>query len=170
MAFLETPRKFYEQFVLPNFTDYMSKTDDARLGLNAVIACWHLSDWVWRDRPAYWSPLTDGCKGSRPKERFLTYIKRQCPELDVLNSLANGTKHFLTRDDGYHSVELIKGIFYDPGMAHPVGIAPLGVIGKEPDWLLVEAPDPSGLGSIGLVEVLRRTVNWWPAFLDQHGL
>ena len=56
---------------------------------NSVVCAmfaWHLVDWVYNEYPALAS-------GHASKTSFQQFVKSQCPSMDYMQDVANGTKH-----------------------------------------------------------------------------
>lgn len=169
MPFVQTPRDFMEKIVVPNWEDYRKVPDNERLALNAVLSCWHLSDWVWRGRnPEYWEPMTKRKSGDNGKQRFLTMLVEDMPKLEMLRSLSNGGKHFL--DDLRHAqtYPMIDVLVtpYDPETQTEGKI----VFGDKHLDVRYEPKDGSDLVVEPLTFTMEPVISWWPRFLARHGL
>src|SRR4051794_1733090 len=89
--------KAYREYVRARDT----MDDDTRRDavLNCAMSVWHVSDWAWsgmadlgRDRPEFAQFL--GVSGRRPaKDDLVTWALRTCPELEICQSICNGSKH-----------------------------------------------------------------------------
>lgn len=56
---------------------------------NAVICailCWHIVEWIYQE-------YTDQLVAYDSKRKFQDEIKKQCPSLDYMQDIANGSKH-----------------------------------------------------------------------------
>jgi len=60
-------------------------TSASKAVITAILG-WSLCDWVYNEFPGI--PLVH-----RKKSDFQTFVKTQCPSLDYLQDIANGTKH-----------------------------------------------------------------------------
>ncbi len=67
--------------------------------INGFITAWHLIDWVWMgisqtDRHDPSLNQLFGVSGRRPiKEDFISWVIRECPDMEICQSICNGTKH-----------------------------------------------------------------------------
>ncbi|MGO7018396.1 hypothetical protein [Rhizobium leguminosarum] len=67
--------------------------------LNGMITSWHLVDWVWAGISQENRRDPDLCKlfgippGRPTKNDFLAWVLRECPEMQICQSICNGTKH-----------------------------------------------------------------------------
>lgn len=66
--------------------------------LNCAIPAWHVCDWAWasitdagRTRPEFAQLL--GVTGRPTKSDLVSWALRSCPELEICQSICNGTKH-----------------------------------------------------------------------------
>lgn len=87
---------FYQK-LLEDFDDYMNRPDSARHAMNCAITAHHLADWVWGD----FVKSDDQLKrtlGLRKKEDFMAWIDSQTVWYGVVQSLSNGSKHFLRKE------------------------------------------------------------------------
>jgi hypothetical protein len=75
-------------------------SDDRRdAAINCAITAWHLTDWIWTgmartcaSRPEVATLL--GVSGRLPtKVDFIKWAVRKCPELEICQSICNGSKH-----------------------------------------------------------------------------
>jgi hypothetical protein len=72
--------------------------------INAAIAAWHLTDWVWKFHRA---KLTKTYKVDSVS-KFQAAIKAECPDLAVCDIIANAAKHGGKADDKPDRPELIS--------------------------------------------------------------
>jgi hypothetical protein len=93
-----TPLLYYEHFVVPNFEDYLVRPDDIRLGFNAVLPAFQLSDVMfafYQDEDAskisQWPELQD----------FKNYLADRQPYFRTIQSLATAYKHLRLTDALY---------------------------------------------------------------------
>src|ERR1700685_962214 len=97
---IATSHDFYAVLV-QDFDDFMDNQSSSRHALHCAITAYHLHEWVWGD----WLKTdfdTWKALGIRDKESFLAWIDHACPWFPVIQSLANGTKHFI-RDQDFES-------------------------------------------------------------------
>lgn len=82
-----------------------TSSDDRRdAAINCAITAWHLTDWIWAgissttaSRPEVAELL--GVRGRRPeKDDFVKWAIRNCPALEICQSICNGSKHVSCRD------------------------------------------------------------------------
>lgn len=75
--------------------------DDSRRDavLNCAMTVWHVTDWAWAGLAAQgrWKPefleLLGVVSRNVKKEDFVGWVVRECPELEICQSICNGTKH-----------------------------------------------------------------------------
>jgi len=131
---------------------------DPDAALNCILSLYHLHEWVWaswlKQRPAALLRL-----GIRKDIRsFKAWLDANCPHFDLVQELANGTKHCRPA----HSTKHIKG--YGRG---PWGVGPFGA-----PYLLIDLGEENAPASRYLVAstVLRAVVGFWISFFATHGI
>ncbi|MFM0072603.1 hypothetical protein PQQ86_15715 [Paraburkholderia sediminicola] len=80
-------------------TNAASNDDRRDAAINCAITLWHMNDWVWngiaaaaRDKPELKDLL--GVTGRRlTKDDLVKWAVSACPELNVCQSICNGSKH-----------------------------------------------------------------------------
>jgi hypothetical protein len=67
-----------------------AQSDDDRrdAAINGAITLWHMNDWVWNG-------ITESGR-NRPELKTLLAV-RECPELEICQSICNGSKHGVCR-------------------------------------------------------------------------
>lgn len=71
--------------------DYIEFSNDktsSRVALNCAMTSWHLTEWIYNE-------FNTQLKLSFPTlPTFQSFIKVQCPSLQIMHDIANGTKHY----------------------------------------------------------------------------
>lgn len=92
MNYLSFDIKTTEDFLKKLLADYkefcIDKTS-SRLALNCAMTSWHLTDWTYNEFNLEVS------KQFKTLGSFQKDIKDKCPSLQIMQDLANGTKHYL---------------------------------------------------------------------------
>lgn len=91
------------QMVHKLFREYQRYTDDRRdAAINGAITAWHLCEWVWvgiteLDRRSVEIAGVLGVSG-RPmtSNDVVLWALRECPSLEICQSICNGTKHVIS--------------------------------------------------------------------------
>jgi hypothetical protein len=106
-----------------DYTDFKAQSDSARHALNCLTTAYHLHEWVWGDwlktDYATWNML-----GIRDEASFKKWLDDAWPGFALVQSLANGAKHFarrITVEAKRVETERIAG--YGSG---PYGVGPYG--------------------------------------------
>jgi hypothetical protein len=83
--------------------DAQSNDDRCDAAINAAITLWHMNDWVWngitvagRDKLEL-KRLLNVPNRSVKKDDFVSWAVSQCPELEICQSICNGSKHVVCR-------------------------------------------------------------------------
>lgn len=137
------------------YHDFKAEPDSTRHALNCIITAYHLHEWIWGDwlksDYATWKRL-----GIRDDESFKKWLDGACPGFNVMQSLANGAKHFIRRT----TVETERVAGYGCG---PHGIGPYG----QP-YLLIDY----GAGAVErwqtAEQLLDDAVAFWRKFFETH--
>lgn len=90
-------RKAWREYVRAK--DASNDEDQRDSILNCAISAWHVCDWAWfsitdagRTRPEFAQVL--GVAGRNPtKDDLVFWAVRSCPDLQICQSICNGTKH-----------------------------------------------------------------------------
>jgi hypothetical protein len=88
------------------FRDYLADGLSSRKAVMSAMLCWHIADWVYAESAALQSKF--------PKlVDFHRHITSQCPSLQVMQDVTNGTKHrdLRTRRAGIVRTEPRHGAF-----------------------------------------------------------
>lgn len=150
-----TSRDFYAKLVA-DFDDFMAVPDSGRLALNCTITAYHLYEWVWGDwlKNDY---AVQKALGIRDRDSFVAWIRRASVWFAIVESLANGTKHFI-RNQGFETMRVIG---YGEG---PYGVGPYGR-----GYLLIDYGESAGehrwMPAAHLLEVV---VRFWRDFFKKY--
>jgi len=125
--------------------------------INGILSAYHLPEWVW----ARW--LKSQCQKQLrgqfviDKQSFIGWVAVQCPNFDLLQQLANGSKHCSPVTT---PTERIAG----DGVG-PYGIGPYGR-----PYLLIEVADGQGVAGSRYTTgdtVLSEVVEFWRSFFGE---
>jgi len=169
MMMLNSPRDYFNDYVLHNFEEYKRDKAKMQTALNAVLSSYHLSDWLYIENGAnkdtgYWKinfpAWPNGNKSHRKK--YEEYLAGECPYLGTLKAIANGTKHMYDPSKGH-----IKPHKYIPVARPwgPIGWPRNGAGMKQFPSLITVQHDGR---EIDIYTVLLKTIQWWPNFLTRH--
>jgi hypothetical protein len=83
--------------MIQDYDDFVVDTSSARHAINCVTSAFHLAEWIWGDwlKDDYhtWQKLK-----IRDRESFLAWIDGAEPWFPVIQAIANGGKHFGSRN------------------------------------------------------------------------
>ena len=96
-----TPVEFFQEFVKKNWQEFQCNTGDRRIGFNAAVTAFHMSDYMFE----YY-------KDKEPKilwfaETRAEYIRGLChetPDFQHIQSIANAFKHLKTQEKPWVTV------------------------------------------------------------------
>lgn len=84
---------FY-RLMIENYDDFVENSGSSRHAINCAISTFHIAEWIWGDWLstdfAVWKKLD----GVRDLDTFKAWIDRQTPFFQVVQGIANGSKHF----------------------------------------------------------------------------
>jgi hypothetical protein len=151
---INNARDFYQK-LLEDFDDYMGQQDSARHAMNCAITAHHLADWVWGDFVKGDATLKAKL-GISDIHDFRRWIDTQSVWYGVVQSLSNGSKHFIR--ENAKGTQKIEGF----GMGG-FGQGPFGQ-----SYLAIEVgpTDPKNMAVSMLLEVV---IRFWRNFLKRHG-
>jgi hypothetical protein len=82
---INTTALFFRKLIEDHEDFYKDRTS-SRVALNCVMTAWHLHEWVYNEY---------NLSSTYPKLRiYQDYLKVSCPSFQLMQDLANGTKHF----------------------------------------------------------------------------
>ena len=156
-----TPYSFYELFVYPNYEDYVKLPGNVRLGFNAALSAFQMTDiflnYYQRENPdvvALWS-------GRTGKKKLLEKLCENQPHFLTIQSVATVYKHLYV-NDGFYTVG-------SPAALWGVRISdqfPSLEYDCEREDVIVSRTDGSQVSlRLALEEVVE---SMWPDFLEEH--
>ena len=81
---------YLDELVRPTYADFIKDALSSRKAITCVVFAWHLNDWIW----AQHKTELQKNPGLKEKRDYIQFLFEMCPELEVLQDLANGSKHF----------------------------------------------------------------------------
>jgi|ERR1700733_15319167 hypothetical protein len=145
---------FYQK-LLEDFDDFMQQQDSARHAMNCAITAHHMADWVWGD----FIKSNAGLKaklGIKGKDDFMRWIDTQTVWYGLVQSLSNGSKHFIRKAaEGTQKIEGFGMGGYGQG---PYGMSYLAIE--------ISATDPRFLP---INQLLESVIRFWRDFLRDNG-
>ena len=157
--FAITDAKSFLNKVTNDYDALQGNIADSGLAMNCILSTYHLHEWVW----AHW--LKNKIKTNptivghliRNKNDFISWLSDKCPHFDVIQNLANGSKHC----SPVHSTSKIEGF----GMG-PYGIGPYNMA-----YLLVDMDDnglPADKRYLVASEILKDSIAFWKTFFENY--
>lgn len=151
-----TARDFYAMLV-EDFDDFMSEPHSARRAMHCAITAYHIHDWIWADWLKDDDQLRVALGIGNKKGDFASWLSNGSPWFAMIASVANGTKHFITRT-GFDTVRVAP--------AGP-GEIPTGPYGK--GYLIFDLGEDAQEHRIQPVaHILEVVVRLWRDFLRRY--
>ena len=145
-------RDFYQK-LLEDFDDFMQQPDSARHAMNCAITAHHMADWVWGDFVKSDAALKAKL-GVRDIHDFLRWIDTQTVWYGLVQSLSNGSKHFIRK--AAEGTQKIEG--------YGMGGYGQGPFGRSYLAIEVSPTDPVTLAAVSaLLLVVAALSSWVPA-------
>lgn len=141
-----------------NYKRVEADISDAGVALDCILTLYHLHEWVWalwlKDRRDVRNKL--GLKNG--KSDFLVWLDVNCPHFQLVQELANGTKHC----SPVHPTRKVAGF----------GVGPFGVGPFGKPYLLIDLGDASEPAQRYLVasNVMKDNLAFWETFVEEHGI
>jgi hypothetical protein len=156
MFSIETPGNFLvkvESDAAALNADYAN----AGLAVNSILSLYHLHEWIWAKHFKATRPFELNGKTIRDKKDFIKWCDEHCPNFNLVQELANGTKHC----SPVHSTTKIKG--FGEG---PWGIGPYGMA-----YLLIDLGEAEGSERWKIAHaVVTETAAFWRSFVNLHAI
>jgi hypothetical protein len=97
---IQTPQEFWENVVVHDYNDFMSRIDDLRLAFHCAISLFHMSDWIFQTHQTNILAnirFKDRKSGqSKPVTRaseFANFVSDAHPDFELIRQIANTAKH-----------------------------------------------------------------------------
>jgi hypothetical protein len=85
---IKTSEAFFKK-LQEDYKEFCIDKTSSRVALNCAMTAWHLTEWIFKE---YYSQLISAYSTLLA---FQIDIKRQCPSLQIMHDLTNGTKHYI---------------------------------------------------------------------------
>ena len=103
-------KKYWDEFVEPDFQDYVAQQGDLRRAFHCAISLFHMADWIYKEKGLpYWQSaglqFTDrtGAQVTVHDDRsFGNAIAKIDPNFELIRNIANSVKHFSLTRRGSH--------------------------------------------------------------------
>ena len=102
---IRTARDFLDELLRPAHADFMKDPLSSRKAIGCAIFAWHLRDWVW----AQYKTELHTELGLRKRADLDHLLFAACPEFEIIQELANGSKHFKGEGSAVAGTELAHG-------------------------------------------------------------
>jgi hypothetical protein len=87
-----TARDFYAMLV-EDFDDFVAEPHSVRRALHCAISAYHMYDWVWADWLKEDRQLRSTLGIGSKKSDFADWLRQRSPWFQMVEAVANGTKH-----------------------------------------------------------------------------
>lgn len=115
---IHTARNYLDELLRPAYEDFTKDALSNRKAIACVIFAWHLHDWVW----AQYKTELQVNLGLKTKADYDHYLFAECPELVVLQDLANGAKHFKSNRSTVAGTKLGSQFCFGPPCSYPIAL------------------------------------------------
>ncbi len=100
-------KDFYNKLI-DDYNDFNSDTTSSRLAINCAMTAWHLGEWLYSE----YKPQLQATFNTW--DHYRDYLKsNECVQLEIMQRITNGSKHFLTarRNEKVQGTEKHIGAF-----------------------------------------------------------
>ena len=103
-------KKYWDEFVEPDFQDYVAQQGDLRSAFHCAISLFHMADWIYKEKGlTYWQNVglqfTDknGAQVAVHNDKsFANALVTIDPNFELVRNIANSVKHFSLTKPGAH--------------------------------------------------------------------
>ena len=113
---INNARDFYQK-LLEDFDDFMQQLDLARHAMNCAVTAHHMADWVWGDFVKGDAALKAKL-GVKDKNGFMAWIDSQTVWYGLVQSISNGSKHFIRENGGQAPKRCRASVWAGSGRDH----------------------------------------------------
>lgn len=146
-----TARDYLDQLVHHSCEDLAHDPASSKAGITAAIFCWHLHDWVWAEHKQL---LRANLGLENDIDDFCRFLIEHCAELEVIQGVANGSKHFKTDPDQKEPTSTARG-WVGPGWVAP-------------GWVGMDLNIDFRGKNVQFMDILSACVKYWDEFFQAH--
>jgi hypothetical protein len=102
---------FFFNDLKEEYAVYRENIISSRIAINCALRAWHLTEWIYKEYNL--------CTQFFEIHLYQKHIKSECPSLQIMQDISNGSKHFMITKYPPHvkNTELQEGC-YDPNYYH----------------------------------------------------
>lgn len=141
---------FY-RLMIENYDDFVENSGSSRHAINCAISAFHIAEWIWGDWLSTDYEAWKRLEGVRDRDSFMAWLDRQTPLFQVVQGIANGSKHFARAARNTRAT----GSYVEDGYVEP---------SYQQQYLEVEQ-NGQWIEAIIIIEEL---VMFWHSFLSTH--
>jgi hypothetical protein len=147
---IHTAADFFDK-LQQEYQDFVDDPLSSRHAINCALTAWHLIDWTWAGHKEVVRGLEPSIK---TKHEFVRYVISQCPELAIMQCIANGSKHFQQSRSKVKSTRLHGGAF-SRGFSRGFNISTLDVVLDDGSTVTFD-------------DIAETVVEYWSSFFNTH--
>ena len=144
---IRTAHDYLTELVHASYKEYVADQLSSRKAIGCAIFAWHLNEWVWAQHKAQLRVRLS----LKKYEDYRRFLFTECPELKVIQDLANGSKHFQSDGSTVKNTKLSHGHL-------------MGLLALTQSHLVVETG--SGLNFANIL--LSKVMSFWDDFFKKH--
>lgn len=144
----------YHRKLRDEWNDFRDNQDSPSKATTAFTTAYHLIEWYWAAKVKKDATLRSHL-GVHSKDEFGDYCRRYCPELEIAQDIANGTKRFATNSRAVQNTTKAGGWDETPWDVAPWDETSLLLKLKVGHWVLAR-------------DVLLKLVAFWNNFDHDH--
>jgi hypothetical protein len=105
---IDTCKKYWSEFVVPDFQDYEADQGSIRKAFHCAISLFHMADWIFTERDlTYWRSKDITFKNKNgesvavsDEKAFANALADIDRHFELIRNIANSAKHFYLKKDG----------------------------------------------------------------------
>ena len=162
-----TQQEYWDQVVVPDYSDFIAKIDDLRMAFHCAISLFHMHDWIYIthklviDQSFQFKNRKTGALTPVSDEiQFANAIEDVHPDFVLVREIANTAKHLSLRNVSSHAARTVV-----MGTGWGEGSWGQGPYGGAPRTMLIGL---SGQPDIEFFSIAESVYNMWPNLRAKH--
>jgi hypothetical protein len=147
---IRTPEDFLRK-LQEEYQDFFNDPTSSRHAINCAMTAWHLTDWIWATNKQRIQTNIVTVDGIDDLQRF---VIAECPELEVIQCITNGSKHVRQGRSRVQSTHLRGGAF-DRGFSRGFDIGGLEVVLDDGSAVWFE-------------DIIKAVADYWERFFNKY--
>jgi len=161
------PQEYWDQVVVPDYSDFTTKIDDLRVAFHCAISLFHMHDWIYMTHKSvidqsfqFKNRKTSALTPVSDERQFADAIEDGHPDFELIREIANTAKHLSRKNSPSHAANtVVKGTGWGEGSWGQ------GPFGGAPRVMLIGR---FGQPDIEFFDIAHSVFNMWPSLRSKH--